>query len=351
MRTRPKVFFCSSVEGVDITRILAAHVEPDFEPCVWIDGYFTAGRYNVDELERAGSEHDFAVLCGTPDDLLVKRGEEAWALRDNIVFELGLFIGKLGRKRALLVAPRAFTMTLPTDIHGLVIVGYESQVCTMDAHDQLIALRSVAADLRRALTASAVEQRALESRVFKAKMGSARMNASRRLFEVTLLFRDLLIELPGDVIESFADPSKFNDMKATAATRVDKLALAFEDDATNAGVTAEFRDLAAATKDAVLRIPHPSDLLPSTEEIKNTATHHALQAVREFVADRSATEALRDAVGSDFEKRVFHVAEQYRAWWAHSERLLRRASDALHAALFRRAFDVAAPSLPSSTST
>jgi hypothetical protein len=39
----------------------------------------------------------FAVLIITPDDVVSSRDIEAQAPRDNVMFELGLFMGRLGR--------------------------------------------------------------------------------------------------------------------------------------------------------------------------------------------------------------------------------------------------------------
>jgi predicted nucleotide-binding protein len=46
---------------------------------------------------------DFAILVLTPDDLTQSRGKQQPSPRDNVVFELGLFIGALGRDRVFMV--------------------------------------------------------------------------------------------------------------------------------------------------------------------------------------------------------------------------------------------------------
>ncbi|QQE73891.1 nucleotide-binding protein [Brevibacillus composti] len=45
-------------------------------------------------------------MCATDQDQLQLRGEEWVTARDNVLFELGLAIGKLGPNRAFFVKPR-----------------------------------------------------------------------------------------------------------------------------------------------------------------------------------------------------------------------------------------------------
>jgi hypothetical protein len=60
------------------------------------------------------------------DDITELRKEVVSTVRDNVVFELGLFIGRLGVERCFLVCPRgAGGLHLPTDLLGLTPVEYD----------------------------------------------------------------------------------------------------------------------------------------------------------------------------------------------------------------------------------
>jgi predicted nucleotide-binding protein len=50
-------------------------------------------------LMAAVESCDFAVFVLLPEDHTDNRGQEALTVRDNVIFELGLFLGKLGRAR------------------------------------------------------------------------------------------------------------------------------------------------------------------------------------------------------------------------------------------------------------
>ena len=56
----------------------------------------------IEALEEELAQSDFAVLTLTPDDQTESRGKVSMAPRDNVLFELGLFMGRLGRNRTLL---------------------------------------------------------------------------------------------------------------------------------------------------------------------------------------------------------------------------------------------------------
>src|SRR6185369_11267703 len=69
---------------------------------------------------------DFAVLVATPDDMVIRREEAALSPRDNILFELGLFMGRLGRSRTYVLTDPA-AVRLPSDFAGVTIAKYDSK--------------------------------------------------------------------------------------------------------------------------------------------------------------------------------------------------------------------------------
>ncbi len=61
------------------------------------------------------------------DDLRIQetRGKEGRVPRDNVIFELGLAIGFLGRPRVFMVVERGVAIDLPTDLAGVTPITYE----------------------------------------------------------------------------------------------------------------------------------------------------------------------------------------------------------------------------------
>ena len=91
---------------------------------MWSQGVFFAGGYPLEALEKAVDESDFAVAIAQADDIVESRKEQQPTLRDNVLFELGLFMGKLSRHRSILVHPRGEKLKLPSDLQGLTLLSY-----------------------------------------------------------------------------------------------------------------------------------------------------------------------------------------------------------------------------------
>jgi CRP/FNR family cyclic AMP-dependent transcriptional regulator len=122
---KPHIFIGSSVEALPIARELQAGFAYDpFVVSLWTDGVFRASRDSVDSLVAAVKKADFAVLVLTTDDTLITREVEHRAPRDNCIFELGLFMGALGRDRTFIVKPRGVDIKLPSDLLGITPLEY-----------------------------------------------------------------------------------------------------------------------------------------------------------------------------------------------------------------------------------
>jgi len=115
----------SSTEALDIAREVQSNFAHDsFSVVIWTDGVFKASSYAIESLEKAVDDADFAIAIAQPDDLTNTRGQAKPVPRDNVIFELGFFIGRLGRKRTLLLEPRGEEVKLPTDLSGLMTISY-----------------------------------------------------------------------------------------------------------------------------------------------------------------------------------------------------------------------------------
>ena len=125
---RARVFIGSSSEGLAIANKLQELLASDFSVVVWNQGtVFGLGTSTLEALEAAVMEYHHAVFVFTPDDELHTRGEIKPVARDNVLLELGMFIGKLGRRRAFAVHPGKRGLALPSDLSGITTAPYDPE--------------------------------------------------------------------------------------------------------------------------------------------------------------------------------------------------------------------------------
>jgi predicted nucleotide-binding protein len=114
---KQRVFVGSSVEGLEVAYAVQENLEYDFEVTVWPQGVFEPSKVTIEALDEHSRRFDAAIFVFSPDDIAVIRGRESSAVRDNVVFELGLFIGRLGRDKCFILQPRSSgDFRMPTDL-------------------------------------------------------------------------------------------------------------------------------------------------------------------------------------------------------------------------------------------
>ncbi len=124
---RPILFVGCSAESLPVARAIQSTLTHDpIIVNVWTDGIFKASSFPIESLEQELPKVDFAALVLASDDRVISRSVASDAPRDNIIFELGLFMGALGRSRTFLVHPRGADLKIPTDLIGIVPLVYES---------------------------------------------------------------------------------------------------------------------------------------------------------------------------------------------------------------------------------
>lgn len=122
---RPRVFMISSAEALSIARAIRIGLEHDAEVVSWSDDkIFAPGAYPIEALEEQVAQADFGIALAEPDDLVLSRDRKSMTPRDNVIFELGFFMSRLGRHRTLLLVPRSEEVKLPSDFKGLTPIQY-----------------------------------------------------------------------------------------------------------------------------------------------------------------------------------------------------------------------------------
>ena len=127
---KKKIFIGSSSEELDLANAAKAilEFEKEFEVTVWNEqiwdrAVFKLNNNYLNDLIRATLQFDFGILIGTKDDKVEVRGEEYLQPRDNILFELGLFIGRLGLNNCAFLIDQDIKVL--SDIKGVSLARFE----------------------------------------------------------------------------------------------------------------------------------------------------------------------------------------------------------------------------------
>ena len=116
---KPRIFIGSSVEKLNIAEFVQSNLEHVSYPEIWSQNIFELSSTTIESLFESLNNTDFAIFILSPDDIVEIRSKKEATARDNVIFELGLFMGKLGRDRVFYIIPRNEKIHLPTDLLGI----------------------------------------------------------------------------------------------------------------------------------------------------------------------------------------------------------------------------------------
>lgn len=122
------IFLGSSSESKGIAREIERYMHSlDHRVDAWYHcGSWAPGGATLESLESRLHQSDFAVLVLSEDDLVQSRGSQPKsAPRDNVIFELGFFMGRLGRDRAFFLYPKSGDFKIPSDLLGIAAFPFE----------------------------------------------------------------------------------------------------------------------------------------------------------------------------------------------------------------------------------
>lgn len=121
---KPTVFIGSSNENLHIAEILVMYLSEFAEVTCWTD-IFQIGIPTLDSLVNVKDKFDFAIFIMTANDDLKSRNQQFIVPRDNIIFELGLFIGSIGNERVFVVCDKNISTKIFSDYSSVTYITYD----------------------------------------------------------------------------------------------------------------------------------------------------------------------------------------------------------------------------------
>lgn len=89
------------------------------------------GRTVIEKFMDYGEIASFAVILLSPDDLAYQAGADPstarYRARQNVILELGFFLGKLGKDRTVVIHREADKFEMPSDFAGVLFVPFDNR--------------------------------------------------------------------------------------------------------------------------------------------------------------------------------------------------------------------------------
>lgn len=124
----PNVFIGTSKESLSIGKEIKQLLDSKYNIIrIWDKDIFGASDTAIESLILMVQKHDFGIIILNDDDILKSRGKKYFAPRDNVIFELGLLIGALGRERVMILHPLNKKIKIPTDLLGINLINFEKK--------------------------------------------------------------------------------------------------------------------------------------------------------------------------------------------------------------------------------
>lgn len=126
---KKKLFIGSSSEELTLAEKVKDMLATDFDVTIWNErvwdlSVFKLNQNFLSDLIKATLQFDFGILLGTSDDKVEYRGQVVLQPRDNVLFELGLFTGRLGTSKCAFLIDKQ--VKLLSDFGGLSLAQFEN---------------------------------------------------------------------------------------------------------------------------------------------------------------------------------------------------------------------------------
>ena len=118
-----QIFIGSSSESIRYAEAIQDNINnsriDNIQAICWHQGVFKIGHSTLEDLLLQLDQSDFGVFVFAKDDYVKTRTEDVYCARDNVIFEMGLFLGALGRDHVFCIVPDDKKYHIPSDLQGI----------------------------------------------------------------------------------------------------------------------------------------------------------------------------------------------------------------------------------------
>lgn len=123
---RINIFIGSTSENSEsIAHAIKSHFdEKRFNVDVWDEDVFEPSKSNLQNLKKFTTVYDFTIMIFVNDDTVIHRNKIHGSIPPNIIFEYGLFLGRMGASRSFIIAQKGIKEFIDnsfSDLQGISI--------------------------------------------------------------------------------------------------------------------------------------------------------------------------------------------------------------------------------------
>lgn len=141
MDIKPRIFIASSSDNVKYAHAVHRFLNNSYAYTKLWETAVAPGEYTLPSLLQTFDDYDFGIFLFSEDDIVKIRNREYSNVRDNVLFEFGLFVGKHGQNSAFILTPQAYLSRgrLASDLFGITVSVFDS---SRDENDYIDAISS-----------------------------------------------------------------------------------------------------------------------------------------------------------------------------------------------------------------
>ena len=126
LKRRKLVFIIHGHDEINREKLENMLYNFDLKPVIMSQFYTLSSITIIEKFEKLGSKCKFAVALCTPDDIIIKDDKKTYQPRPNVIYEIGWFCAKLGRKNVMIIVKEGTDIF--SDFQGIIQTRFKNNV-------------------------------------------------------------------------------------------------------------------------------------------------------------------------------------------------------------------------------
>lgn len=139
MEEKPRIFIASSTENIAYAHAVHRFLNNNYAETKLWETAVKPSEFTLPSLIKCFNDYDYGIFIFSDDDILNIRNKNYTNVRDNVLFEFGVFIGKHSQNNAFILSPKEYLDTgrIASDLFGITITTFDSKRIENDFIDTI----------------------------------------------------------------------------------------------------------------------------------------------------------------------------------------------------------------------